>query len=83
MVNEKELRSKDPYLDLIRMVVNQAIEDYNRLIAGKKISFSRQCSFVSLDEVISFFLSEYFYFITGLDGKMILNRLNEIGRVNE
>lgn len=36
MVNEKELRSKDPYLDLIRMVVNQAIEDYNRLIAGKK-----------------------------------------------
>lgn len=39
MVNEKELRSKDPYLDLIRMVVNQAIEDYNRLIAGKKNFF--------------------------------------------
>ena len=62
------------YGNLANAIVLQAVADYRRLLRGKRIrNGDNHC--ITLKECEDFFLSEWFYTLTSVDGQTILNRL--------
>lgn len=62
------------YTNLANGIVIQAVDDYRRLLRGKPIQGNLK-GYVSIKECEKFFLSEWFYILTNVDGQTILDRL--------
>ena len=63
--------------NLATSIVMQAVEDYRRVIRGKRIleqgkEHNRK---KIIEEIEEFFLSDWFYILTNVDGQTILKRL--------
>ena len=64
---------KKPYENLANAIVEVAVDDYRRLLRGKTC-VGVTCN-TTIEKLEEFFLSEWFYTLTNVDGEIILNRL--------
>lgn len=62
------------YENLANAIVIQAVDDYRRLLRGKHCVEQRGGD-VTIEKLEEFFLSEWFFILTNVDGETILNRL--------
>lgn len=62
------------YEDLANAIVAQAVDDYRRLLRGKRIidNLTRKTNIKECEE---FFLSDWFHLLTNVDGQTIINKL--------
>ena len=75
--NNPLLRDIDKaYENLANAIIEQAVDDYRRLIRGKRV-FDRLADNVSIKELKEFFLSQWFVNLTNVDGELILKRLKK------
>ena len=73
MKNE-DIKTDKAYENLANAIVIQAVDDYRRVIRGKRVmeDYKNKITIESLDK---FFLSGWFYMLTNVDGQTIINRL--------
>lgn len=64
------------YQNLANGIVMQAVEDYRRTLRGLPC-VAKQSHNVTLENTERFFLSEWFYILTNVDGRTILNKLKK------
>lgn len=71
--DELDLLDDDGCHLLIQAVVRQAVEDHYHALLHLPDPDARRC----LKETAAFFRSEYFYLLTGLDGRKILDLIRK------
>lgn len=62
------------YGNLAHAIILQAVQDYRRLLRGKLIP-DNITEKVNIKECEDFFLSDWFYTLTNVDGQTIINKL--------
>lgn len=62
------------YEELANAIILQAVDDYRRLLRGKPIKLGKHQS-VTIKSLDEFFLSDWFYILTKIDGQTIINKL--------
>ena len=62
------------YENLAKAIVIQAVDDYRRQLRGLPCVEERG-SYITIEKLEEFFLSEWFFILTNVDGETILNRL--------
>ena len=72
-MKSEELAVDKAWENLANAIVLQAVDDYRRLLRGKRIHNDNNRK-VTIEE---FFLSEWFEILTQVDGQTILNRLQK------
>ena len=73
-MNNKNHSIDKCYQDLANAIVVQAVDDYRRLREGKRVEIDRKHK-VTIEKLEEFFLSDWFYTLTNVDGQTILNRV--------
>lgn len=73
MKNE-ELSTDEAYENLANAIVMQAVDDYRKLLRGKRISYDDNRK-ITIEKIQEFFLSDWFYILTNVDGQTIINSL--------
>ena len=67
----------DPWDELAMAIINQAVEDWRRLISAKKHVLWVRGQKISLMEIRQFFRSDYCQLLVGADPEIILSRLEK------
>ena len=62
------------YENLAIAIVAQAVDDYRRLLRGKRIIDKCKLN-VTIKNLEEFFLSDWFHLLTNVDGQTIINKL--------
>ena len=68
---------KDPYRRLAHAIVLRAVEDYRWARKKLKANPDHRSALEAADECYNFFLSQWFLSLSGLDGEVILEKLNK------
>ena len=64
----------EAYKNLANSIVILAVDDYRRILRDENIKYDGGRR-VTLEELDEFFLSDWFYTLTNVDGITIINRL--------
>ena len=68
---------KDPYQRLAHAIVLRAVEDYRETQKMLHKNPDDRDALIMERDCIMFFQSQWFYFLSGLDGEAVLSRLDK------
>ena len=74
MATLTEKKINKAYENLANAIIVQAVEDYRRMLRGR-FNFDKAGQSVTFEDTEDFFKSKWFYTLTNVDGKTLLNRL--------
>ena len=72
-----EKTRKDQYEELKNAIILQAVEDYRYLLKRDLDSAIRYHFQTSIDELHKFFLSDWFKWLTNIDGRRLVNQIRK------
>lgn len=67
----------NPYHALANAIIVQAVDDYREALRIRKRNPNSQRAKAAIDEIEHFFRSEWFTFLTSVNGEMLIRKLRE------